>query len=136
MSFSSSESNDSDRIRSAGGEASQDAFISCVARLENIIESETRILKGGGKVDFDVLNQRKMHALLEFLQVSRNASSGSMTRAAERIKTLQKLLAENAELLDRLLQATQEITTLIVHHIRESESDGTYSMRSPRMHPK
>lgn len=113
-----------------------DAFARCIDRLRDIIESETRILKQSGKVDFDALNHRKTHALLEFLQLSRTAPPQSMDLAADHIRALQKLLSENAQLLERRLQATQEITSLIVHHIRESESDGTYSIRSPGIKPR
>lgn len=114
----------------AGAEESQDALTRCIDRLREIIEAETRILKQGGHVDFDALNQRKTHALLEFLQVSRTAPPQSASLVAERVQSLRRLLSENAQLLERRLQATQEITDLIVHHIRESESDGTYSVRS------
>lgn len=117
----------------AGGE---DAFSRCIGRLQEIIEAETSVLKEGKKLDFDALNQRKTHALLEFMQVSRTASSEALNHAAARIRDLQRVLAENAQLLERRLQATQEITNLIVHHIRESESDGTYSIRSQGMRLK
>ncbi len=121
----------SDRSGASAADASQDALRRCIDRLREIIESETRVLKQGGHVDFDALNQRKTHALLEFLQVSRTASPQSATQITDQVRSLQKLLSENAQLLERRLQATQEITNLIVHHIRESESDGTYSIRSP-----
>lgn len=123
----------SDHSDARAVDASQDALTRCIDRLREIIELETRILKQGGHVDFDALNQRKTHALLEFLQVSRTAPAQSATQIGDRIQSLRKLLAENALLLERRLQATQEITDLIVHHIRESESDGTYSIRSPGM---
>lgn len=111
----------------------EDAFSRCISRLHEIIEAETLVLKEGKRLDFDALNQRKTHALLEFMQVSRTAPADSVAHAAGRIRDLQRLLAENSQLLERRLQATQEITNLIVHHIRESESDGTYSIRSPGM---
>lgn len=122
--------------RPAAADAPQDALARCIDRLRDIIQAETRILKQGGHVDFDALNQRKTHALLEFLQVSRTAPPQSVTQIGERIQSLQRLLSENAQLLERRLQATQEITNLIVHHIRESESDGTYSIHAPGVTPK
>lgn len=126
----------SDRSGADAMDAAPDALARCIDRLRDIIESETRILKQAGHVDFDALNQRKTHALLEFLQVSRTAPPQSATQIGDRVQSLQKLLSENALLLERRLQATQEITNLIVHHIRESESDGTYSIRSPGVTPK
>jgi hypothetical protein len=121
----------SDRSGASAADAPHDALTRCIERLREIIESETRVLKQGGHVDFDALNQRKTHALLEFLQVSRTAPPQSAAEITDQVRSLQKLLSENAQLLERRLQATQEITNLIVHHIRESESDGTYSIRSP-----
>lgn len=108
-------------------EAPPDAFARCVDRLETIIRAETQILRRGGKIDFEALNLRKSHALLEFLRVSKSSTAQSAGRSAERVKTLQKLLADNAALLERRLQATDEVASLIVRHLRDSESDGTYS---------
>jgi hypothetical protein len=109
-----------------------DAFSSCIERVESVIRSEMEILKKGGKIDFDALNQKKSHALLELLRVMKGAPARSSPQAAQRVKNLQRLLSDNAELLARRLQATEELTSLIVRHIRDSESDGTYSIRSPR----
>ncbi len=113
-----------------------DAFSRCVGRLQEIKETETGVLKEGKGLDFDALNQRKTHALLDFMRVSRTAAPKSLGHTTDRIRDLQRLLAENAQLLERPLQATQEITNLIVRHVRESDSDGTYSIRSPGMNPK
>ncbi len=123
-------------ITNEAGGVSEDAFGRCIGRLKEIIEAETEVLKEGKGVDFDVLNQRKTHALLEFMQVYRTTAPMGARHAADRIKDLQRLLAENAQLLERRLQATQEITDLVVRHIRESDSDGTYSIRSPRVKTK
>lgn len=117
-------------------DASTEALMRCIKRLEDIIEAETLVLKNWGPADFDALNQRKTHALLEFLQVSRTASPKAIKHAAPRIQNLRGLLSENAQLLERRLQATQEITELIVSHLRQSDSDGTYSIRSTGVGPK
>ncbi|WP_363346633.1 hypothetical protein [Methylocystis echinoides] len=128
--------NDDRRQPNESAGAPEDAFSLCIGRLQDIIRVETGVLKEGKRLDFDALNQRKTHALLEFLQVSRTAPPDAVRRASGRIRDLQRLLAENAQLLERRLQATQEITNLIVHHIRESESDGTYSIRSRGVKPR
>lgn len=109
---------------------SGDAFCRCLGRLKEIIEAETGVLKEGKGVDFEALNRRKSHALLEFMQVSRMATPQVESLTTDRMRDLQRLLAENAQLLERRLQATQEITDLLVRHIRESGSDGTYSITS------
>jgi hypothetical protein len=105
------------------------AFTRCVERLARLIDAETRVLKSGERVDFEALNFRKTHALLELTQVSKNASQESFAQAREGIDNLHKLLAANTEALERHLQAMQEITMLIVESIREDESDGTYSVK-------
>lgn len=115
-----------------GKETPVDAFSSCIERVESVIRSEMEILKKGGKIDFDALNQKKSHALLELLRVMKGATAENASEAAMKLKSLQRLLSDNAELLARRLQATEELTSLIVRHIRDSESDGTYSIRSPR----
>lgn len=109
-----------------------DAFSSCVDRAERVIRAEMETLKRGGKIDFDALNQKKSHALLELLRVSRGMTADMTPHASQRVNSLQKLLSDNTELLAKRLQATEELTRLIVQDIRESESDGTYSIRSPR----
>lgn len=111
---------------------SPDAFARCLDRVEAVIQDEMKILKKGGRIDFDALNQRKLHALLELLCASKGATGQNTAHCATRLKSLQALLVENADFLARRLKATEEITEIIVKHIRDSESDGTYSIRSPR----
>jgi hypothetical protein len=106
------------------------AFVRCIERLERLIEAETSLLKSGQIVDFETLNLRKTHALLEFTQASRNASRECVSSARGRVEALHKLLAANTEALERHLQAMQEITMLIVTSIREDDSDGTYSFKA------
>lgn len=113
-------------------ERSPDAFVRCLDRVETVIQDEMRILKKGGRIDFDALNQRKLHALLELLCASKGAAGQNTAYCETRLKSLQALLVENANFLARKLKATEEITEIIVQHIRDSESDGTYSIRSPR----
>lgn len=116
--------------RSSEAERSLDALFRCVDRVEIVVREEMEILKKGGKIDFEALNQRKSHVLLELLRFSKSFKAQNAIQSAPRLKALQKLLGENADLLARRLRATEEITGLILGHIRDSESDGTYSIRS------
>lgn len=115
-----------DRVESEGGLA--DPVFLCVMRLAEVVRLETQLLKAGGAVDFDALNRRKSHALMEFTQVARGVTDAPQLVA--QISELRLLLAENAEILDRRLQATREIAMLILEQARKSESDGTYTMTS------
>lgn len=105
------------------------AFARCVERLEELIETETRILTSRARIDFEALNLRKTHALLEFTRVARNTPPQSSPEARERLSRLAHQLAGNAEILEQHLQAMQEITNLIVDSIRNDDSDGTYSRK-------
>lgn len=104
------------------------AFIRCIARLEELIDSETETLRSCAPLDFESLNLRKTHALLEFTRVAREMPEKVSSIAERRLTRLRGKLAENAELLDQRLQAMLEITDVIVASIRHEESDGTYSI--------
>lgn len=112
--------------------ASGQAFARCIDRLQEIIEAETRILKAGGRIDYDSLNLRKTHAFLELLQLSKNAPPEKLACSAERIRTFHARLLENAEILEKRLRAVQGIAAIIVERIRAEESDGTYTVRRNR----
>lgn len=109
---------------------SHDAFSRCIDRVETVIRDEMRTLRKGGRIDFEALNQRKAHVLLEFLRLSKSVTAKNAGQSSQRLRSLQKLLGENSDLLAVRLRATEEITGIIVRHIRDSESDGTYSIRS------
>jgi len=105
------------------------AFVRCVERLEELIDSETRILKSCSRIDFEALNLRKTHALLEFMRVTRNMPPQTSSIAQLRLADLVKRLGANKDVLEQHLHAMQEITALIVDSIRKDESDGTYSRK-------
>lgn len=105
------------------------AFIRCIQRLEEMIETETGILKSGARIDFEALNLRKTHALLEFTRVARNLPPQTSAQAQIRLRALGERLAANTQVLEQHLLAMQEITSLIVDSIRNDESDGTYSRK-------
>ncbi|WP_442754614.1 hypothetical protein ACNHKD_16720 [Methylocystis sp. JAN1] len=107
------------------------ALIHSIERLEAIVRAETNLLRQGGDLDFQTLNARKTHALVEFIQASKAVDASRDDDLAESVQRLRELLVANAEILDRLLQATQEIAMLTIASIRRDESDGTYSPRRP-----
>lgn len=109
---------------------SLDPVSRCIERVETVIREEMQTLRNGGKIDFEALNQRKSHVLLEVLRLSKSITSHSANQSGHQLRSLQKLLLENSDLLARRLRATEEITGIIVRNIRDSESDGTYSIRS------
>lgn len=112
---------------------SEIAFIRCIDRLEETIETETRVLKSCARIDFEALNMRKTHALLEFTRVARNMPARPSEITRQRLAGLVQKLAANTEILEQHLLAMQEITDLIVTCVRNDHSDGTYSRKgAPR----
>jgi hypothetical protein len=105
------------------------ALALCIERLEAIVRAETNLLKQGGNLDFEALNARKTHALMEFIQASRGAHPRNADGVIDGAERLRELLAVNAEILDRHLLATQEIAMLMIASIRHDDSDGTYNAR-------
>lgn len=112
----------------AGVDPSHAAFDRCLDRLEELISTETHMLRSGAHVDFDALNQRKTHALLEFTRVARALAPGAPP-SRRRLAALRNALGANTEALDQHLRAMREITRLIVDTIRNDDSDGTYTMK-------
>lgn len=110
------------------------ALALCIERLEGIIRAETDLLKQGGSLDFETLNARKTHALMEFIQASKSVRSSGADGVMEGTERLRGLLIANAEILDRHLQATQEIAMLMITSIRRDDSDGTYTPRRGGAH--
>lgn len=106
------------------------AFIRCVERLEDLIDAETQVLRSCARIDFEALNLRKTHALLEFTRVARNLPPRASGLAQQRLNRLVEKLGSNTEALQLHLHAMQEITCLIVESIRSDESDGTYSRKA------
>jgi hypothetical protein len=119
----------SEAERRSAALGSETAFIRCIERLEEMIEAETRILKSCARVDFEALNLRKTHALLEFTRVARNAPPQASELSSRKLARLRERLAVNTEALEQHLLAMQEIASLVVACIRNDDSDGTYSRK-------
>ncbi len=117
-----------ERLPSDPAARTAQALERCIERLNAIIEAETSLLKGGGALDFAALNARKSHALMEFIQASKGARASDLAQFSHKAARLRELLASNAEMLERHLQATQEIAMLVIASIRSDESDGTYTI--------
>lgn len=98
----------------------------CIHRLHDLIAAETDALTRPGPIDFEAFNQRKSHALVEFMQFRQRAPAEGRTHVREPIEALRGALHRNAEALELRLRATQEIATLLIDRILEEELDGTY----------
>ncbi len=107
------------------------AFLSCIDRLEQLVESETQALKAFGPINFEESNGRKTRALFEFLRASRSVQAQAPATIRTKLTSLQAKLAENASMLDQHLSAMREIAGIMIRTMEMAESDGTYSGRSP-----
>lgn len=105
-------------------------FISCIDRLEQLVERETRTLEANGPIDFEEFNVRKTRALFEFLMASRSVPAQASTAIRTRLASLQAKLAENSAMLAQHLDAMREIAGIMIRTMEMAESDGTYSGRS------
>jgi hypothetical protein len=106
------------------------AFFNCIDRLEQLIDSEASALRTGAAIDFETLNLRKAHALMEFIRVSRAVHRSASPVLVQRIARLHTKLSENSLVLEQHLRAMVEIAHLMTRSIEVEESDGTYSGRA------
>jgi len=107
------------------------ALADSIRRLEIVVDEEAAALTSRGPIDFEAINRRKSHSLLELTRLSRSAAGSAAAAALEPdFARLAGKLARSRELLQLRLSASQEIAELITDAMREAESDGTYSTAS------
>ncbi len=105
------------------------ALLRSIDRLKDLIVAETAQLKSGAVVDFDAFNWQKSRAFFELTQMTRDSFPSAGEEIKTRLMNLRYLLVENEEALKTHLKVMQDLNALIVTTIRESESDGTYSIK-------
>ena len=105
------------------------ALISCIERIEELLEQESAALSRREEVDFQDLNHRKSRALLELTRIARSVSASASREAWVPLERLREKLRRNAELLETHIGAVRELAGLLASEIAHADSDGTYSMR-------
>ncbi|MCA6123810.1 flagellar biosynthesis protein FlgN [Bradyrhizobium sp. WSM 1704] len=107
--------------------------LAAIRRLEIVIEEETQALRAGKKIDFDDFSARKSRSMLEFVRLMRTQlHPGGEAEIAEELQKLRGKLERNRAVLEMHYDAVREVAEIIVRAIREAESDGTYSARTPQ----
>lgn len=105
-----------------------EAFVAVVERLETVIETETRMLAGGGAIEIAEATKQKRQG---FLELSRLMKTMERTIPSQdilaRLAAFRGKLEANDATLRVHLQAVRAVNALIVGVMREAESDGTYS---------
>ena len=104
-------------------------LLAAIRRLESVVEEETVMLETGKKIDLDDFSTRKSRSMLEFVHLMRaRIHLGGEAQVTEEIQRLRQKLERNRAVLEMHYEAVREVAAIIVRAIRESDSDGTYSV--------
>jgi len=97
-------------------------------RLEETLDLETAALMARDLSNLDEFNRRKSQCLLEISRMVRTADVHALDRTAtKRLQDLQAKIEINQDMLQRHMQAVQEVASIISNAIQKAESDSTYS---------
>jgi hypothetical protein len=118
-------------------------LVAIVERVAAILDAETEALGHGVPLDIAEFNHRKRHALLELTRglrafgdpgppVPGQHAQGPHEALRDCLGGFAAKLERNRRALDTRLRAVREIADIIAQTIRESESDGTYSLLAAR----
>ena len=99
-------------------------------RLEETLDLETSALMARDLSNLDEFNRRKSQCLLEISRIVRTADVASLdAKATKRLQDLRGKIECNQAILQRHMQAVQEVASIISNAIQSAESDSTYSAR-------
>ena len=118
-------------------EAALKPVVRAIQRLEDVIDTETRLLLDGGNPDLVEINSRKSRGLYDFNKAMTKASSltepANMKGLQPLLDSLKQKLEKNCEALQLHLRAVGELADLIRGALETQDADGTYSMKSARL---
>ena len=101
------------------------SFHDTFLRLKALLVSESQALRDGGATDLAANSDTKARILLELTQWRNAGEEAALSR--EDALALVGLLNDNARLLERHMAAANRIAATLAQHLRDAESDGTYS---------
>lgn len=100
-----------------------------IFRLTAAIDEETAELQQNKIKSLQQFHERKSKGLLELNRAMKLVGDTPISDTLnQQLKLLRQKLVQNQSTLDRHLTAVKEISTIISNAIRESQSDGTYSV--------
>ncbi|MFD1695838.1 hypothetical protein [Roseibium aestuarii] len=109
------------------------AFSVALRRATDAVEAETACLRAGRHRDLKSFEHRKSQVLLDLSRLHASLPRGRKDGLVEeRLRDLRRALSENMTLLDRHMQAVQEITDLLARTLLAADSDGTYAPQGVR----
>lgn len=101
---------------------------SIIARLQQVVEEETALLKSNSLVDLTDFNTRKSQALYDLSRaMHRFDRQASSPETLAKLRSLRGALEANQAALSVHVLAVREIATIVSEAIQEIESDGTYA---------
>lgn len=124
-------------VQSPEQEAALKPVVRAIRQLEDVIDTETRLLLEGGNPDLVEINARKSRGLYDFNKAMTKASDlagPSMMKGLQPLlDSLKQKLEKNCEALQLHLRAVGELADLIRGALETQDADGTYSMKSARL---
>jgi vacuolar-type H+-ATPase subunit E/Vma4 len=103
-------------------------------RLEETLDLETAALTARDLTNLEGFNRRKSQSLLEVSRLVRAIDETAVDmETTQRLRQIRAKLERNQEILQRHMQAVQEVASILSNAIRNSESDGTYSAAVQRI---
>lgn len=124
-------------VHDAEQEAALKPVVRAIRHLEDVIDSETRLLLEGGNPDLAEINARKSRGLYDFNKAMTKASDVAgptmMKGLQPLLDSLKQKLEKNCEALQLHLRAVGELADLIRGALETQDADGTYSRQSARL---
>jgi len=124
-------------VHDAEQEAALKPVVRAIRHLEDVIDSETRLLLEGGNPDLAEINARKSRGLYDFNKAMTKASDLAgptmMKGLQPLLDSLKQKLEKNCEALQLHLRAVGELADLIRGALETQDADGTYSRQSARL---
>ncbi|MGO4526262.1 flagellar protein FlgN [Microvirga sp. 2MCAF35] len=97
-------------------------------RLEETLDLETAALMARDLSNLEEFNRRKSQCLLEISRMVRTTDVHALDqKATKRLQDLQAKIETNQDMLQRHMQAVQEVASIISNAIQKADSDSTYS---------
>ena len=113
------------------------ALLTCIQRLEELLEQENAALREHRDADLPECNRRKSRALLELTRIARAIPSNAIEPSVRTgITRLRENLIRNRDLLQIHINAVRQVSDLLARVISENESDGTYSAQRHGARPQ
>jgi hypothetical protein len=114
-----------------------DAILQVVERIDNVLREERNLLSSFDFKNMDALTARKCHLALELGRLVEHADDAAKSDFVHRsVSRLKADLVENAKLLQRHIDATNEISSILRQVIEADTADGTYTNQLARVGPK